>query len=162
MAIDFGKRFGLGTLRLPLKDPSDQKPIDYDQFCEMVDKFLDHGFRYFDTSYIYHDNTSEIARSWQVPRVRRLPPRHAGRLPRPHSRQDRRQGHRRDEHRTVRLHATRARRRAPRFAGPLRITTRLTGNASGIRSARKRGAGNQDRRPSVLAEHTPYRPCSSQ
>ncbi len=61
MTIDFGKRFGLGTLRLPLKDPADQKSIDYDQFCEMIDKFLDHGFRYFDTSYIYHDNTSEIA-----------------------------------------------------------------------------------------------------
>lgn len=61
MAIDFGKRFGLGTLRLPLKDPNDQKSIDYDEFCAMVDKFLAHGFTYFDTSYIYHDNTSEIA-----------------------------------------------------------------------------------------------------
>ena len=61
MAIDFGKRFGLGTLRLPLKDPGDQKSIDYDEFSAMIDKFLDHGFRYFDTSYIYHDNMSEIA-----------------------------------------------------------------------------------------------------
>ena len=58
MAIDFGKRFGLGTLRLPLKDPSDQKSIDYDQFCEMVDKFLDHGFSYFDF-YLIHSITSQ-------------------------------------------------------------------------------------------------------
>ena len=61
MAIDFGKRFGFGTLRLPLKDPADQGSIDYDELCRMIDKFQAHGFTYYDTSYIYHDFKAEIA-----------------------------------------------------------------------------------------------------
>lgn len=61
MAIDFGKRFGLGGLRLPLLDPSDQRSIDYETLEKMIDIFMEHGFTYYDTSYIYHGELSEVA-----------------------------------------------------------------------------------------------------
>lgn len=61
MAIDFGKKFGFGTLRLPLLDEKDQTSFDYETLNKMVDLFLEHGFTYFDTSYIYHNNKAEIA-----------------------------------------------------------------------------------------------------
>lgn len=61
MAIDFGKRLGFGCLRLPLLDPNDQTSIDHKTLDEMIDKFLAHGFKYFDTSYIYHGQLSETA-----------------------------------------------------------------------------------------------------
>ena len=61
MAIDFGKRFGMGCLRLPLLNPQDQKSIDYDTLEKMIDIYLDRGFKYFDTSYIYHGELSEVA-----------------------------------------------------------------------------------------------------
>ena len=60
MAIDLGKRFGFGTLRLPLLDENDQASIDYPMLYKMIDTFLEHGFKYFDTSYIYHMNQSEV------------------------------------------------------------------------------------------------------
>ena len=61
MAIDFGKRLGFGCLRLPLLDPNDQTSIDHKTLDEMIDKFLAQGFKYFDTSYIYHGQLSETA-----------------------------------------------------------------------------------------------------
>lgn len=60
MAIDFGKRFGLGGLRLPILNDN-QMDIDYETLDKMIDKFLAHGFNYFDTSYIYHGQLSETA-----------------------------------------------------------------------------------------------------
>ena len=59
--IDFGKRFGMGGLRFPLIDPDDQMSIDYDTLNVMIDKFMAAGYRYFDTSYIYHGELSESA-----------------------------------------------------------------------------------------------------
>ena len=59
--IDFGKRFGMGGLRFPLLDPDDQMSIDYDTLNVMIDKFMAAGYRYFDTSYIYHGELSESA-----------------------------------------------------------------------------------------------------
>ncbi|MDR1316113.1 MAG: aldo/keto reductase [Spirochaetales bacterium] len=53
------KKLGFGTMRLPLLDSSDQTSIDFPQMCEMVDTFLQQGFTYFDTAYMYHDYTSE-------------------------------------------------------------------------------------------------------
>ena len=35
--------------------------IDIEQFKQMVDLFLERGFTYFDTSYVYHDGVSETA-----------------------------------------------------------------------------------------------------
>ncbi len=48
-------------MRLPLTDPEKQDSIDLEQFCRMIDSFLEHGFTYFDTAYMYHGNESENA-----------------------------------------------------------------------------------------------------
>lgn len=53
------KKLGFGVMRLPLTNPEDAKSIDYDQTCKMVDTFLEKGFTYFDTAYMYHDYASE-------------------------------------------------------------------------------------------------------
>ena len=58
---DSMKKLGFGTMRLPLLDEGDQKSIDLAQFSEMVDRFLERGFLYFDTAYPYHEEQSEIA-----------------------------------------------------------------------------------------------------
>lgn len=50
-----------GCMRLPLTDPNDQTSIDLDQFKAMVDTFMEAGGTYFDTAYVYHEGTSEIA-----------------------------------------------------------------------------------------------------
>lgn len=55
------KKLGFGTMRLPLTDPDDEKSIDYDQVCSMVDHFLEQGFVYFDTAHMYHKDMSESA-----------------------------------------------------------------------------------------------------
>ncbi len=55
------KKLGFGFMRLPLTDPNDQTSIDMEQVRRMVDLFLEKGFTYFDTAYVYHDNQSEIA-----------------------------------------------------------------------------------------------------
>lgn len=55
------KKLGFGLMRLPVLDNDDPKDIDMDQFKEMVDTFLERGFTYFDTAYMYHDYQSEIA-----------------------------------------------------------------------------------------------------
>lgn len=61
MAIDFGKRMGLGGLRLPVLDPHNPMSIDMDTFKKVVDIYMEHGFKYFDTAYIYHGELSESA-----------------------------------------------------------------------------------------------------
>ena len=53
------KKLGFGMMRLPLPDPSVQGQVDLDQVCPMVDAFLERGFTYFDTGYMYHDYNSE-------------------------------------------------------------------------------------------------------
>ena len=53
------KRLGLGFLRLPSQNPDDPNEIDMPQVCQMVDAFMDAGFRYFDTAYIYLGYKSE-------------------------------------------------------------------------------------------------------
>lgn len=55
------KKLGFGLMRLPQLDPNDAKSIDMDTVCSMVDTFLERGFTYFDTAYMYHDFQSEIA-----------------------------------------------------------------------------------------------------
>lgn len=52
---------GFGFMRLPLKDATDQKNIDFERLEQMVDEFLEGGFTYFDTSFAYHNGTSESA-----------------------------------------------------------------------------------------------------
>lgn len=55
------KKLGFGLMRLPLVNPEDPKTIDYDQVNQMVDTFIERGFTYFDTAYMYHNYLSECA-----------------------------------------------------------------------------------------------------
>ena len=55
------KKLGFGLMRLPLTNPSDSKSIDINEFCKMTDAFIEKGFTYFDTAYMYHDGKSECA-----------------------------------------------------------------------------------------------------
>lgn len=53
------KNLGFGMMRLPvLSGPTD---FDYEQLNAMVDAFLEAGYTYFDTSFVYHDGKSEEA-----------------------------------------------------------------------------------------------------
>ena len=54
------KRLGFGMMRLP-KIGEDDANIDMETVCKMVDTFLEKGFTYFDTAYMYHEFKSEIA-----------------------------------------------------------------------------------------------------
>ncbi|ETA81135.1 aldo/keto reductase [Youngiibacter fragilis] len=55
------KKLGFGFMRLPVLDKEDNKSIDYVQLDRMVDTFLEQGFTYFDTAYMYHGFMSEVA-----------------------------------------------------------------------------------------------------
>lgn len=55
------KRLGLGFMRLPIKNQEDPTSIDFEQVKKMVDTFIDKGFTYFDTAYMYHNFKSEEA-----------------------------------------------------------------------------------------------------
>ena len=55
------KKLGFGCMRLPLINSADQTSIDYPQFEKMIDTFIERGFTYFDTAYMYHDHESERA-----------------------------------------------------------------------------------------------------
>ncbi len=55
------KKLGFGLMRLPLKDAQEQTSIDMAEVCKMVDTYLDRGFTYFDTAYMYHQFESEKA-----------------------------------------------------------------------------------------------------
>ncbi|HIW25908.1 MAG TPA: aldo/keto reductase [Firmicutes bacterium] len=54
------KKLGFGLMRLPVKsaEPTD---INQEELNKMVDLFLERGFTYFDTSYVYHNGASETA-----------------------------------------------------------------------------------------------------
>lgn len=55
------KKLGFGFMRLPLLDAGDPTKIDYKQLEKMVDSFMEKGFTYFDTAYMYHNYQSEVA-----------------------------------------------------------------------------------------------------
>ncbi|MEY8000934.1 aldo/keto reductase [Clostridium sp. Mt-5] len=55
------KKLGFGFMRLPIIDKEDQTSIDFEQLNKMVDTFLEKGFTYFDTAYMYHNFKSEVA-----------------------------------------------------------------------------------------------------
>lgn len=52
-------KLGFGCMRLPLADPKDYAQVDIAQVEKMVDSFLERGFTYFDTAYMYHEFQSE-------------------------------------------------------------------------------------------------------
>ena len=55
------KKLGFGLMRLPLLNESDAGNIDLEQTKEMVDTFLERGFTYFDTAWMYCGFNSENA-----------------------------------------------------------------------------------------------------
>ena len=48
-----GKKLGFGLMRLPLTDANDKGSIDIEALKEMVDTFMEQGFTYFDTAWMY-------------------------------------------------------------------------------------------------------------
>ena len=57
MSIDLNTmpKLGFGLMRLPTNDGE----IDLAQVCRMADAYLEAGFNYFDTAYVYHGGNSE-------------------------------------------------------------------------------------------------------
>ncbi|MCH5268666.1 MAG: aldo/keto reductase [Lachnospiraceae bacterium] len=55
------KKLGFGLMRLPLLDENDAESIDIEQTKKMVDSFLEQGFTYFDTAWMYCAFKSENA-----------------------------------------------------------------------------------------------------
>ena len=54
------KNLGFGMMRLPeFKEGKGTTNFDYEQIYKMVDTFLEAGFYYFDTSYVYHNGENE-------------------------------------------------------------------------------------------------------
>lgn len=54
-------KLGFGLMRLPRLDPNDAASIDMEQTKQMVDTFLQKGFTYFDTAWMYCAFKSEEA-----------------------------------------------------------------------------------------------------
>ena len=53
------KKLGFGLMRMPLNDKANDADVDVAQVCEMVDMFIDRGFTYFDTAWMYNGFNSE-------------------------------------------------------------------------------------------------------
>ncbi|MBR3226295.1 MAG: aldo/keto reductase [Atopobiaceae bacterium] len=53
------KKLGFGLMRLPQINPNDAASVDVEQVKKMVDAFLDKGFTYFDTAWMYNGFASE-------------------------------------------------------------------------------------------------------
>ena len=52
------KNLGFGCMRLPM---TENNQVNYNEFCLMIDEFINAGFNYFDTAHGYLDGKSEIA-----------------------------------------------------------------------------------------------------
>ena len=59
--MTYKSKFGFGCMRLPLTDENNPSSVDQELFNQMVDRYMEKGFNYFDTSYAYHGGTSETA-----------------------------------------------------------------------------------------------------
>lgn len=55
------KKLGFGLMRLPLADKNDAANIDIEEVKRMVDAFIEKGFTYFDTAWMYCGFASEKA-----------------------------------------------------------------------------------------------------
>lgn len=55
------KILGFGCMRLPCLDANDPASFDFPLIERMFDTFLEHGFDYFDTAYVYHGAKGEEA-----------------------------------------------------------------------------------------------------
>ena len=50
------KKLGFGCMRFPVLENG---KVDVEELKKMVDKFMERGFTYYDTSYVYHNGDSE-------------------------------------------------------------------------------------------------------
>lgn len=55
------KKLGFGLMRLPSLDENDPSKIDLEETKKMVDTFIERGFTYFDTAWMYCGFHSENA-----------------------------------------------------------------------------------------------------
>lgn len=56
------KKLGFGCMRLPMKMGGEGiNEVDYEQFKQMIDKFMEEGFNYFDTAHGYVGGKSETS-----------------------------------------------------------------------------------------------------
>ena len=53
------KKLGFGLMRMPLLDPNNAASVDVEQVKQMVDMFMERGFTYFDTAWMYNGFASE-------------------------------------------------------------------------------------------------------
>ena len=53
------KKLGFGLMRLPQNDPQNPADVDLEQVKKMVDLFMEKGFTYFDTAWMYNGFASE-------------------------------------------------------------------------------------------------------
>lgn len=59
--VNKNNKLGFGFMRLPLTDSQNQTSINYVELNKMVDLFLQRGFTYFDTAWMYMGYESENA-----------------------------------------------------------------------------------------------------
>lgn len=55
------RKLGFGLMRLPTNNPANPGDIDIEQVKQMVDRFMEKGFTYFDTAWMYCGSNSESA-----------------------------------------------------------------------------------------------------
>ena len=55
------KKLGFGLMRLPQSNPEDWSSVDMEKTRAMIDRYMEAGFTYFDTAYVYHGGNSEKA-----------------------------------------------------------------------------------------------------
>ncbi len=66
------KKLGFGLMRLPQLDPNNAADVDVEQVKKMVDLFMEKGFTYFDTAWMYNGFASEgVAKAALVDRYPR-------------------------------------------------------------------------------------------
>ena len=53
------EKLGFGLMRLPTVLNNEKKAIDIEELKNMVDTFLENGFTYFDTAWMYCEFESE-------------------------------------------------------------------------------------------------------
>ena len=53
------KKLGFGLMRLPQLDQANAASVDVEQVKKMVDRFIEKGFTYFDTAWMYAGFASE-------------------------------------------------------------------------------------------------------
>ena len=53
------KKLGFGLMRMPQLDPNNGASVDVEQVKQMVDLFMEQGFTYFDTAWMYNGFASE-------------------------------------------------------------------------------------------------------